>query len=58
MNGFSLSIVKIYETKSNASDNHSSSNAYPKEMEKYMHTKMSLGVSIGPFNNPPHTDYT
>ena len=44
--------------KDNAKDNHAFVLQYRKAINEYLQTKLELGALLGPFDHPPHPQFT
>ena len=56
--GFPLNIDPINNISSNATANHASANKFPEAVSEYIETELKHGALIGPFDYPPHENFT
>ena len=56
--GFPLGINKNKDIKNNATENHTSANQFPQAIEEYISAEINYGALLGPFDHPPHTNFT
>ena len=56
--GFPLGIGKDKDIKNNATENHTSANQFPQEIEEYIASEIKYGALLGPFDHPPHKKFT
>ena len=56
--GFPLNIDPTNYICSNAMVNHASANKFPEAVSEYIDTELKHGALIGPFDNPPHGNFT
>ena len=56
--GFPLNTDPINNISSNAMANHASANKFPEAVSEYIETELKHGALIGPFDHPPHDNFT
>ena len=56
--GFPLGINKDKDIKNNGIENHTSANQFPQAIEEYIGAEINYGALLGPFDHPPHTNFT
>ena len=56
--GFPLGINKDKDIKNNATENHTSANQFPQAIEEYIGAEINYGALLGPFDHPPHRNFT
>ena len=56
--GFPLGLMRGVKITSNAINNHQSAIDFPVEVEEYISTERKHGALLGPFDNPPHPEFT
>ena len=55
--GFPLGIKERHRLRRSKVTNHSSAAQFPKEVKEFIQTELQHGTLLGPFSNPPHSEY-
>ena len=56
--GFPLGINKDRDIKNNATENHTSAKQFPQAIDEYIGAEINYGALLGPFDHPPHRNFT
>ena len=56
--GFPLGLTHGVRIDSNATTNHQSALGFPEEVDEYISTEIKHGALVGPFDKPPHPEFT
>ena len=56
--GFPLGINKDRDIKNNATENHTSAKQFSQAIDEYIGAEINYGALLGPFDHPPHRNFT